>query len=110
MFNLEMKRLSEEDAADGTSFVDAIKGVSHADLVRVFGTPFAGRERKTNFEWIFEVVVTRNDGKRITKETMIITVYDWNDPNPPDRITTWHIGSNNVAAPEIIRVLLLWLL
>lgn len=66
------------------------------NIVRKLGTPEQILDEKVHYEW--KVM------RRVGTQTVIASIYDWQEPVPA-RIKKWHIGGENIQALKLIREL-----
>lgn len=65
---------------------------TYAQLVKKFGGPhFLGSaDDKVQAEWVF--MLTHNE-----KEMALITIYDYKEDKPKEKVTYWHIGGRGAS-------------
>ena len=95
-----MKKLTEARPKDriGSGFTGYLM-TTYERLVGCLGEPhdtteegpWRSRDQKTRVEWAFKI-----KGKELT----VITIYDYKEIIPVDKVVTWHVGS--MGEPEHI--------
>lgn len=87
---------ANRDLANGTSLRGYVK-TTFATLVALFGEPDVHNgDGKVRVSWTLSPV-----GEKVP-----VTIYDWKDPTPVEKVTDWHIGGKSPLAITLIQQVL----